>query len=164
MKPFRFVLTVLSLGVIFSFSGCGGKGGGGETTQDKQFGMLSTKTWNISSVFLGGVDQTSTWTGFKLVISGTKGSSTFSYNTATGTRPTLGPWPSGGGVGGLGTWAFGNDPVTNIIRDPGKADELPMTYAVTATTLTISFPYSGAGYGPNQRTGNIGGNWVFTFN
>ncbi|HLZ16930.1 MAG TPA: hypothetical protein VKQ08_07815 [Cyclobacteriaceae bacterium] len=163
MKPFRLLLTVLSLGVIFSFSGCSGGGGAAESTPDKQFGMLSAKTWTASTVTLNGVDQSSTWTGFKLKISGTKGASTFSYNTTTGTRPALGPWPAGNNIGGLGTWAFGTDPVTQITRDPGAAnDELPMTYTVTATTLTISFNYTGAGYA--ARVSNLSGNWVFNFN
>src|SRR5579859_908091 len=163
MKPFRLLLTVLSLGVIFSFSGCSGGGGAAESTPDKQFGMLSAKTWTASTVTLNGVDQSSTWTGFKLKISGTKGASTFSYNTTTGTRPALGPWPAGGGAGGLGTWAFGTDPVTMIVRDPGKVgDELQMTYTVSSTKLTVKFDFTGSGY--SARVGNLSGQWEFDFN
>ena len=158
MKPFRLLITVLSLGVMFSFSGCGGGGGKGETTQDKQFGMLSSKVWNISAVTLGGVDQTSAWTtaGFKLTISGTAGQTTFNYSCAG--RPALGPWPASG------TWAFGDDPTHTIVRDKSTADELPMSYTVatgTSNSLQVTFTYSGAGY---TRVDNVSGTWVFTFN
>lgn len=154
MKAFRVLLVVISLGVIISYSGCGGKSSPSESTQDKQFGLLSAQVWKVSTVSLGGVDQTSSYPagGLQLTISGTKGQTTFNYSCAG--RPALSPWPASG------TWAFGSDPVTQIIRDKGAANELAMTYTVTATTLQINFTYSGSGY---TRTNNVSGAWVFNF-
>jgi hypothetical protein len=170
MKASRILITVFSFGTILTFSGCG-KSSPGETISEKQFDLLSTKTWSVAnggSVSLGGVDQTSTWSGFTLTISGTKTASTFSY-VCTG-RPALGPWPAGGGASGLGTWAFGTDPTTQIIRDPNdtNGNTLPMTYTVTAAsgstaaTLQISFTFTPTSSNPGYtRTSNVGGAWVF---
>jgi len=151
MKAFRILTTVVSLGVILAFSGCGGKGSPAESTQDKQLGLLS-HTWKIATVTLNSVDQSASWTGFQLTLTGTKGATSFSYSCAS--RPTLGPWPASG------AWAFGTDPITQVIRDKGTADELPLTYAVTSTTLQVTFNYSGNGY---TRVSNVSGNWVFSF-
>ncbi len=154
MKAFRILTTVVSFGIILVVSGCGGKGTPAESTQDKQLGLLS-HTWKVSAVTLGGVDQSTTsapWTGFQLTISGTKGGTTFNYSCAS--RPTTNsPWPASG------TWTFGTDPVTQIIR---TEDNLAMTYTVTATTLQINFHFTGTGY-PGPRISNIGGDWVFNF-
>jgi len=48
-----------------------------------------------------------------------------------------------------------------MIRDKGTTDELAMTYAVTETTLSITFTFNGAGY--TARTGVVKGQWIFTF-
>jgi hypothetical protein len=153
MKAFRILTTVVSLGVILVFSGCGGKGGAAESTQDKQLGLL-TKTWKLTSVTLGGVDQNASgaWTNFQLTMTGAKGATSFAYS-CTG-RPALGPWPASG------AWTFGADPVTQIIRDKGTADELPVTYIATTTSLQVNFSYSGNGY---TRVSNVSGAWVFIF-
>jgi hypothetical protein len=152
MKAFRILTTVVLLTAMLVISGCGSKSSPVVTPQDKQLGLLS-KTWKISSVTLDtgspGPDQTSKWTGFQLTITGTPGGTTFNYACAS--RPALGPWPASG------TWTFGADPVTQIIR---TEDTLPITYTVTATTLTMNFKYSGSGY---TRVGSVGGNWVFSF-
>jgi len=148
MKEFRILTTVVSLGVILIFSGCGGKNTPAESTQDKQLGLLS-HTWKVTTVTLGSVDQSSTWTGFTLTITGTKGATSFAYSCAG--RPALGPWPASG------TWSFGTDPITQITR---TEDTLPITYTVTATTLQLTFNYTGNGY---TRFNNVSGNWVFSF-
>jgi len=148
MKAFRILNTVVSLSAILMIAGCGGKSTPAESTQDKQLGLLSKK-WTVSTVTLNSVDQSSSWTGFNLTITGTKGGTSFSYACAS--RPALGPWPASG------TWSFGTDPVTQITR---TEDTLPITYTVTATTLQMTFNYTGNGY---TRVGNVGGNWVFSF-
>ena len=160
MNSSRILMTIAFLGVILAFSGCGGSKTAAETPQDKQFGLLSAKTWKLSSVTLGGTDQNTSaaWTNFVLTISGTKGSTSFNYSCAG--RPALSPWPASG------TWAFDTNPVTQIIRDQGTANALPITYSVTAAagttaaTLQISFSYTGNGY---TRVGNVSGSWVFNF-
>jgi len=153
MKAFRILTTVVSLGLILIFSGCGSKGSPAESTQDKQLGLLS-HTWKVSTVSFDTNDKTTDWPGFQLTISGTKGATSFNYSCASrSSKP--GPWPPSG------TWAFGTDPVTQILR---TEDNLTMTYTVSATTLQISFnfPTTGTGYtGP--RLSNVSGNWIFNF-
>ena len=151
MKAFRILVTFISISSLVSYSSCKSGGGSSETTQDKQLGLLS-KTWKISTVTLESVDQTSKWPSFQLTMTGTKGATSFDYTCAG--RPTFSPWPP------TGKWAFGTDPVTQIIRDPSGTDIVPMTYTVTATTLQINFNYTGPGY---ARISSVAGNWVFNF-
>lgn len=147
------ILTVLALAaVLVTFSNCGDDPPPAPPVEDVQFDKLA-KTWKITTVTLDGVDKTSDYTGFQLVLSGTKGSPPFSYST-TG-RPSLSPWKASG------NWDFGTAPETSIIRDKGTADELPITYAVTESTLTISFTFNGTGY--TARTGVVKGAWIYTF-
>ncbi len=149
MKAFRILVTVLALGVVMSYSGCK-KSSTSEPTQQKQLALL-TQTWKISTVSLGGVDQTASWKGFTLTISGTYTSTTGTYNYTCASRPALSPWPASG------TWTFGTDPITQITR---TEDSLNMTYTATATTLQITFNYTGTGY---SRVSNVAGNWIFNF-
>lgn len=148
MKAFRILTTGVSLGVILIFTGCGGKGTPAESTQDKQLRLLS-QTWKASTVTLDTKDQSATWTNFQLTITGTKGNTTFDYSCSG--RPTLGPWPANG------TWKFGTDPVTQVVR---TEDNLTITYTVTETTLQMNFNYTGNGY---SRVSNVSGNWIFNF-
>lgn len=150
MKAFRLLLFFALVIALFTYSGCGGGDTPEEPITDVQLGKL-TKTWKVASVSLDGVDKTSDYTNFQLTLTGTKGTTSFGYTTAG--RPTLSPWKSGG------SWEFGTAVQTQIIRDKGTADELAMTYAVTETTLQITFTYSGAGY--TARTGVVKGQWVY---
>jgi len=150
MKAFRILTTVVSIGFILVLFGCG-KNTPAESTQDKQLKLLS-KTWKASTVTLGGVDQSTTWTNFQLTISGTK---TPPFNYSCASRPTTnGPWPASG------TWTFDDTtPATVVIR---AEDNLKITYAVTATTLQMTFHFTGNGY-PGPRVSNIAGDWAFNF-
>ncbi|MCE2936175.1 MAG: hypothetical protein ACK5V5_11590 [Cyclobacteriaceae bacterium] len=109
-----------------------------------------TATWNIASASRDGVAVD--YTGFKLTISGTAGATSFDYSTQG--RPALSPWKSSG------KWSFGQSVETQIIRDPGTADELQMTYVVTDNSLQLTFTYNGNGF---SRVGVVKGQWVFTF-
>jgi hypothetical protein len=113
---------------------------------------ILTGTWKVSTVTKDLVDQSTAWSGFQLTLGGTKGATSFTYSCAG--RPALSPWPASG------VWSFGTDPVTQIVRDPGTADVLPVSYAATTTSLQISFAYTGNGY---TRVDNVGGSWIFTF-
>jgi hypothetical protein len=153
MKALKSLLLIASIGVLFTFSNCGGGGSTPEPVTDQQLAKL-TGTWKATSVTYQAGALT-TYSAFKLVLTGTKGTTSFNYTTS-GNPTTLSPWKSSG------TWAFGTDPVTMIVRDSGT-DLLNMTYVVSATTLEIRFNYSGAGY-PNQgRIDQVIGEWVFTF-
>lgn len=153
MKAFRILTTSVSIGVILIVSGCGGKSTPAESTQDKQLKLLS-QAWKVSTVILDTNDKTGDWTNFQLTISGTKGATSFNYSCAN--RSTkLGPWPASG------TWAFGTDPVTQILR---TEDNLNMTYTVTSTTLQIIFNYPTTANGyTGPRVSNVSGNWTFNF-
>jgi hypothetical protein len=152
MKALR-ILSLLGLVVaLLTYSSCKDDKPTPEPITDVQLGKLA-KTWKVDAVTLDGVDKKADYTAFQLVMSGTKGNTSFGYTTSG--RPSLSPWKSSG------TWEFGTAPETQIIRDKGTADELPMTYAVTETTLSITFTFNGAGY--TARTGVVKGQWVFTF-
>lgn len=152
MKALKSLLLIASVGALVTFSSCGSDKKNTEPVPDVQLGKLS-KTWKLTSVTLGGAPVTTpSYTGFQLAITGTKGATSFGYS-ATG-RPSLSPWKSSG------TWAFGTDPVTMLVRDPATADELAMNYAVTETTLQISFNYTGKGF---TRVDQVTGDWVFIF-
>ena len=151
MKAIRILAMLGLFAVLVTYANCGGPNPPPEPVTDVQLGKLS-KTWKINKVTLDGVDKKADYTPFQLVLSGTKGNTSFGYTTSG--RPALSPWKSGG------TWEFGTSPETQIIRDKGTADELAMTYAVTEATLSVEFTFTGTGY---QRTGVVKGAWVFTF-
>jgi hypothetical protein len=150
----RTLLSSVILGSAIALSGCGGKGGNPEPLPDKQLGLLS-KTWKVKYVMYGSganqVDSTAHWGNFKLTISGTKGQTTFQYSCAG--RPTRSVWPASG------TWSFGTDPTTQIIRDTSPND-LPITYSVdaSAANLQLKFTFTGTGY---TRVSNVSGDWTF---
>lgn len=144
-----FVLVALSAALL-TYSGCDKNKTPTPSDEEVQLGLLS-KTWKATSVKKDNVDQTG-YTNFNLTLSGVVGPSPFTYST-TG-RPPLSPWLSSG------NWTFDTDPLTSIIRDKGPVDELKITYAVTETTLQMTFNFQGAGY---ARVGNVKGQWVMTF-
>lgn len=150
----KSTVKAILMGAVFAIflisQGCKKDSGPGETIEDIQLGKLS-KTWSFSSVQLDGVDQTG-YDNFSLTISGTAGNTSFGYSVSG--SPTPNPWPASG------TWSFGATPETQIVRDPGTADELDLTYSVSATQLQITFNFSGSGY-PGGRTSNVNGQWVF---
>jgi hypothetical protein len=155
MKALKFFLLIASVGVLFTFSNCGGGGSTSEPITDQQLGKL-VKTWKLTSVTLAGnAVTTPSYTGFQLAITGTKGQTSFNYTTSFPSTRPLSAWKSSG------TWKFGTEPTTMITRDAGTADELAMTYVVSGTTLQINFNYTGGGY--STRTDQVEGAWVFNF-
>jgi hypothetical protein len=151
MKVFRILSLLGLVAILLTYSSCGGDDPVSESPSDVQLGKLS-KTWKINTATLDGVDKKADYAAFQLVMSGTKGNTSFGYSTSG--RPPLSPWKASG------SWEFGTPIETQIIRDKGTADELAMTYSVTETTLSISFTFNGAGY---SRTGVVKGQWVYTF-
>ena len=154
MKSFKLILLLLSVGVLFTLTNCGGDSKAAEPISDQQLTKLS-KTWKLTSVTLNtNAVTTPSYTAFQLVITGTKGASSFGYQTSG--RPSLSPWKASG------TWAFVNgQEATQITRDPDNtSDKLDMTYVVSESALEISFNFTGPGY---TRTDQVAGNWVFKF-
>ncbi len=151
MKVFRILSLLGLVAILLTYSSCGGDDPTSDSVSDVQLGKLS-KTWKINTVTLDGVDKKADYAAFQLVMSGTKGNTSFGYSTSG--RPALSPWKASG------SWEFGTPVETQIIRDKTTADELAMTYAVTETTLSISFTFNGPGY---SRTGVVKGQWIYTF-
>lgn len=153
MRILRVLSLLVVVAVLSTYMGCKSKDPDPEPIADVQFTKLA-KTWKVSTVSFDGTDRTTDYTGFQLVISGTKGTPPFSYTT-TG-RPSLSPWKASG------SWEFGSAVETQIIRDKGSvADELAINYTVTESTLTLTFDFNGDGY--TARTGEVQGPWIFTF-
>jgi hypothetical protein len=152
MKAFRILSLLGLVAILLTYSSCGGSKSDPEPVTDVQLGKL-VKTWKIDAVTLDGVDKKADYSAFQLVLSGTKGTTSYGYSVSG--RPSLSPWKSSG------AWTFGTSPETQIVRDKGTADELAMTYSVTETTLSVQFTFNGAGY--TSRTGVVKGQWVFTF-
>jgi len=152
MKALRILSLLFVAAILLTYTGCKDKNTDPPPVTDVQFDKLN-KTWKINTVSLDGTDKTADYTGFQVTLSGTKGTPPFNY--ATSGRPSLSPWPASG------KWDFGAAPETQMIRDKGTADELAMTYAVTESTLTISFTFNGTGYA--ARTGVVKGAWIYTF-
>ena len=154
MKSFRVILLFLSVGILFTLTNCGSDSKPAEPIADQQLTKLS-KTWKLTSVTLDGTAVTTpSYSAFQLVMTGTKGATSFGYTTSG--RPSLSPWKTSG------TWSFVNGQETTMItRDPDNAtDKLDMTYVVSESALEISFNFQGAGY---TRVDQVKGNWVYKF-
>src|SRR5688572_15060609 len=150
MKLYNRMIVILGLTGIF-LSGCGDD----ETpsAKAKQLNTISG-TWEIASVTIDNVDVTSEYSAFELTLSGSASSEVFAYGVVG--RPGLSPWPAGG------TWNFGSDLKSDLVRDPNTVDVLHMNYAVTKTQLTIEFMFTGLGY-EASRVNSVEGNWVYMF-
>jgi hypothetical protein len=151
MCPPFIIYSLISAMLIFT-SGCKSKNDDPEPVTSIQLTKL-TKTWKLIEVTVDGTTKKSDYLSFELVIDGVKGNDLFSYSVVA--RPSLSPWPQSG------SWSFGTNPESEIVRDPDTDDEITMQYEVTENTLQISFEFSGEGYA--SRTRDVGGEWVFTF-
>jgi hypothetical protein len=152
MKKMKLLLSTGLIAALLVYAGCGGGNKPVEPITDVQLEKL-TKTWKVQTVTLDGVDKTTDYSSFQLVLSGIKGNTSFGYTTSG--RPSLSAWKSSG------NWEFGTAVETQIIRDKGTADELAITYAVTESTLQITYNFNGSGY--TSRTGVVKGQWIFNF-
>jgi hypothetical protein len=163
MKYLKFILVIASVGVLFTLSNCGGSGSTPEPVTDQQLVKL-TKTWKLTSVTLKDAGNVTTdmsfaynTTGakqFTLVVTGTKGASSFAYTTSGN--------PASGSVWkGSSDWSFGTDPLTMIKRD--NIAPVNMTYVVSGTNLELKFNFTGAGYPSQGRVESTTGEWIFTF-
>jgi hypothetical protein len=157
MKSFKVLFLVIVSGFVISLSGCKKPEPTPPTVEEEQFAKLS-KAWKIKKVTFGSsssaADKTTDYANFVLIISGTSGSSSFNY-AVTG-RPSTSPWPASG------TWVFGTNPVSQLVRDPtSTTDKLDMTYSVSDSEMQMGFTFSGTGY--TARTSVVSGAWVFTF-
>lgn len=166
MPSSRFAVRALSLltlvAVSVFYTGCKDKDEDKQTEEQKQLTKLKG-VWTLVSAN-DGQDRTADFTDnngpIKLTLEGNYvEGGTYNYSI-TGTRPDPSPWPVSG------TWKFGTNKSTEIIRDPGGSSEVLMNYQVTDTDLVISFniPDGSAGWeGGTSRIGSVTGDWTFTF-
>ncbi|HEX8040339.1 MAG TPA: hypothetical protein VF490_14375 [Chryseosolibacter sp.] len=159
MKILSRIASVLILAAIAGFyTSCKDKEGNKKTEEEIQLGKLKA-VWTLESAN-DGQDRTADFSNLKLTLEGNYvEGGTYNYSF-TGTRPEPSPWPVSG------TWKFGTNKATDIIRDPGTASETAMNYQVTDTNLILTFnvPDGSAGWpGGTSRVRSVSGDWTFTF-
>lgn len=157
MKLATKILSLLVLAAIAVFYiSCDGGGGENQSEQEKQFNKLKF-SWTLTEAN-DGTDRTDDFANLVLTLQGSFAEGgTFQYSF-TGTRPNPSPWPASG------TWKFGANPSTQIIRDPESNDELDLTYEQSDKTLVISFNVQDGHPGwAGSRAGSVSGDWTFTF-
>ena len=158
----KIALRVLSLLILVAvslfYAGCGGDEEKKDTEEKKQLDKL-LGSWTLVSAD-DGTPRTDSFANLVLTLSGNYAEGgTYNYSF-TGTRPDPSPWPASG------TWKFGTNKLTDMIRDPSTASEIPMTYSVTDTSLEINFtvPDGSSGWqGGTSRIKSVTGNWTFVF-
>jgi hypothetical protein len=158
MKFLRSISLVAVAALALAFNGCK-KDDDSKPEAQVQLEKLS-KSWNLTSVTLEGSPRTD-FQNVVLTISGSFNSSTplgpYTYRF-TGTFPQPSPWPKDNN-----TWSFGEGAVQSvIIREP---DDAQINYTVSGNALTLTFNYTGAGFGGGvfARANEVGGEWVFNF-
>lgn len=151
MKLYNGIILIMFglTGVLLS--GC--NDGDQPSAKEKQLNSISG-TWKISSASLDGQDVTADFAGFEVTFSGAPDADLFTYGVKG--RPDLSPWPAGG------TWSFGSDLKSTLVRDPGTSDELLIDYSITGSQLTMEFFFQGTGFKAGRVAGTDG-NWAFTF-
>ncbi|HET9486044.1 MAG TPA: hypothetical protein VFO54_01345 [Chryseosolibacter sp.] len=159
MKLAARLLTLLILASVSAFyTACKDKDDDKATEEKLQLDKLKG-VWTMTSAN-DGTDRTGDFSNLVLTLDGVYvEGGTYNYSF-TGTRPDPSPWPVNG------TWKFGTNKSTQIIRDPGGISEVAMSYQVTATDLSISFnvPAGSAGWpGGTSRIKSVQGDWTFTF-
>lgn len=158
----KIALRVLSLSIVVAisafFAGCKDDDDDKPTQEKQQLDKL-LGSWTMVSAN-DGTDRTGDFTDLVLTLSGNYvEGGTYNYSF-TGIRPDPSPWPASG------TWKFGTNKLTEMIRDPASSSEIAMTYTVTDTNLEISFtvPDGSSGWqGGSSRIRSVTGNWTFVF-
>lgn len=146
------LLTIASLTLFFA--NCGGDENE-KSKEEVQLGKLKN-TWNIVSAELDNIDRTADFTGFTLTITGTYDKSAepgdYPYDyTVSGSRPTPSPWDDSG------SWEFGGNPETILVRDDG----ISMVYSINSNgELTLQFTCTACDY-TGARSAQVNGNWEF---
>ena len=159
MKIASRILSLLILAFVSTFyMSCRKDDDEKETEEQRQLTKLKS-VWTLETAN-DGQDRTGDFDNLVLTLEGNYAEGgTYNYSF-TGIRPDPSPWPVSG------TWKFGTNKSTELIRDPGGVNEIPMTYTVTDTNLVIEFtvPDGSAGWeGGSSRVRSVTGDWTFTF-
>jgi hypothetical protein len=154
MKVATRLFTLLAIvGLAIFYSSCKPDDKDNRTTEEKQLDKVKN-TWALTSAN-DGTDRTTDFANLVLTVSGSfSQGGTYNYSF-TGTRPNPSPWPASG------TWKFGTDPLTQIIRDPGQDIEIDATYTVTDSDLEIKFVIPDNWVGGRRQS--VSGSWTFNF-
>ena len=144
-RNYFLAASFLIVGVVCS---CGKKEGETDAVT-LQMNRL-TGTWKVSAARKEGVLQ-SGYENCKITLSGNAKEELYDYSI-TGV-PAISPWT------GIGTWKFGANAETQIVRDPSTSYAVNVDYVVSESALQLAFEYAvSAG-----RTESAGGYWIFTF-
>lgn len=133
-------LSIATLFILVSIPGCSSYEPVIKVQVNK---LLTTSPWNMTSVEVGGVDQTVVFTG--LII-------TFSEETFSSSNGGA-VWPA------TGTWVFTDEQATAFERDDGL---IVTIQEITETSLTLALTWNETTVG-SGRTKGVSGNNVFTF-
>ncbi|HEY5691306.1 MAG TPA: hypothetical protein VIS49_07620 [Cyclobacteriaceae bacterium] len=133
-------LSIVTLFTLLSISGCNSYE---PIIKVQVIKLLTAAPWNLSSVDVDGVDQTSVYNG--LII-------TFSDDTFTSSNGGA-VWPA------TGTWVFTDEQATAFERDDGL---IVTIQEITETSLKLALTWNETTVG-SGRTGSVSGNNVFSF-
>ena len=159
MKITNRVLSLVILAAVsLVYGGCKDDDDKKDSEEKQQLAKLSG-SWTLQTATADDTDRTGDFTNLVLTLGGTYvEGGTYNYSF-TGTRNDPSPWPASG------TWKFGTNKATEMIRDPGSSSEILMNYQVTETDLVISFtvPDGSSWAGGSSRVRSVTGDWTFTF-
>ncbi len=159
MKITRRLLTLSILATAaIVYTGCKDKDDDSKTVEQQQLEKLAG-AWNlVTATDAQTPDRTTDFTNLVLHLEGSYSGEgqTYNYNL-TGTRPNPSPWPESG------TWKFGTNKTSEIIRDPATTSEIMVNYSVADSELTLTFTVPETGGWPGGRVKSVTGAWTFTF-
>lgn len=141
IKNTGYLASVLCLAFIILFTACSEED---PAPSEAVLSKLKSKTWDISSVQVDGVDQTSLFAGMTL---------TFTVKDYQ-VNPANAIWPASG------TWQFTDKEGTVIKRNDGL--EITVT-EITGSSLKLSLQWSKNTFGAGRIT-SVSGQHLFTFN
>jgi len=132
------VITAIIMAVVSQVTSC---------TEDvpeteRVTSILTSHSWKVSTVTVGGTDQTSLFTGFTISFTGTN------YNPTNGGLV----WPSSS------TWTFKDDTAKVLVRGDGLEVKLN---EVTETSLKMELTWNKSTLGPG-RISSISGVHIFS--
>ena len=148
MRKYTYLITLLALAAVFTFSNCGGDETPEKTEAEKRLEELAG-AWNISTATLDGADVSSDYANMILTLTTSKG-----FSVSGGDFTPI--WPSSG------TFSFkqdgsGNDDINTIVRN----DDVEITISsVSQSNLNLAFSFA---VSPPCRAKGICGGYVFTF-
>lgn len=144
------LLVLVSAGIFFA--NCDGGNDPGKTEEEKQLDKLAGN-WTVTGMsFEGSTARQDEFLGANLNISTNK-----EFTFTNDTQIEASPWPDNS------EWEFGANVLSDMTRFDPDSEEVPLTYEVDGTTLTITIAnYSGAGWAIG-RTKSVDGDWEFTF-